>query len=61
MKAVPIPLVRYDAEAATDAFGAYAALIKAEAVDPQLLRSDAWWALRRFAYRQFERAYEAPE
>lgn len=61
MKMAPIPIIRFDAEAATDAFAAYAELVKLEAVDPELLKSKSWWAVRRFAYRQFERAYEAPK
>ncbi len=60
MKAAPIPIIRFDETAATDAFAAYAALVKIEAVDPELLKSKSWWAIRRYAYRQFERAYEAP-
>lgn len=61
MNVVQFPIVRYDAEAADEAFAAYAALVKAEAVDPSILRNPSWWRIRRYAYDQFARAFEAPE
>ncbi len=60
MNAVPIPLIRYDERTATNAYAAYLGILAHQVADPSLTTNPEWQALRRFAYRQFERAYEAP-
>jgi hypothetical protein len=60
MNAVPIPIIRYDEEAASAAYAAYLAMLSTQVADPALTANPAWWRRRRMAYQQFERAYEAP-
>ena len=56
----PVPILRYDSAAASYAFDAHKALLNLEHRVPGLADNPAWNAIRAFAYRQFERAYEAP-
>lgn len=57
---VPIPLTRYDATVANNAYAAYIAVLKRQMADPSLTQNLEWVLLREYAYRRFERAYEAP-
>ncbi len=56
----PVPIIRYDERAASDAYAAYIAILAQQMADPALSANPAWIGLRKLAYRQFERAYEAP-
>lgn len=57
---IPIPVIRYDEQIASNAYAAYIAVLTQQIVDPTLTRNPEWEALREYAYRRFERAYEAP-
>ena len=60
MKMAPIPIIRFDEQTASNAYAAYLGILAHQIADPTLSTNPEWAALRRFAYRQFERAYEAP-
>lgn len=57
---VPIPVIRYDETKAANAYAAYLGVLAHQVADPSLTRNPEWAALRDYAYRRFERAYEAP-
>jgi hypothetical protein len=53
-----VPIVRFDEQAAHDAFEAHAAMLIAEKANPVLRRNDYWQALKDTARARFLAAFE---
>lgn len=60
LKAVPTEIMRYDEDRARLAFEAYASLVGRELVEPDLVANPEWRTIKDFAFRHFQRLYEAP-
>lgn len=54
-----VRVVRFDEQAAHDAFEAHAAMMIAERANPKLRRNEYWCALRDTAKARFLAAFEA--
>ena len=59
MEAVVIPIIEYDAERASNAFAAHKALLLVELRTPGLSDNPEWQAVRDYAFRRFNRSFEA--
>lgn len=59
MKAVPIPIIEYDAQRAEQAFAAHRALLLTELRSPGLADNPQWQSVRDYAFRLFNRSFEA--
>lgn len=59
MELVPIPIIEYNAQRAEYAFAAHKALLLVELRTPGLADNPEWQAVRDFAFRRFNRSFEA--
>jgi len=55
----PVRIVRFDEQAAHDAFEAHSAMMIAERANPKLRQNEYWQALRDTAKARFLAAFEA--
>lgn len=56
-----IPVIRYDADAASDAYEVHSALLRMERLFPPLKHNSQWSALRREAFERFALAFEVKQ
>lgn len=59
VQAASVPVIRYNAKRAEDAFQAHAALLQWQALNPALADNPAWQVLVADAYENFTLAFEA--